>query len=426
MARPEKSRSMSEVDITQPDLTFMDVTLRGFFLGLTVAAPIRHIAHFDLDAFFVSVEILKNPALKGKPIIVGGDGLRGIVAACSYEARKFGIQSAMPSLTAKRLCPHAIFIRGSYHDYSHYSRQVTQIIADSVPLYEKASVDEFYIDLTGMDRFFGVSQYTRELREKIILETGLPISYGLSTSKLVSKMATNEAKPNGYLEVAPGRETAFLWPLTVDKIPGVGKQTQIELHNIGIHTIEQIAHTPVDQLEYHFGKWGRKLFEKAHGISDSPVEQYSEQKSLSHENTFHEDSNDLAFLHTELVRLTEESAHDLRDEGKLTGCVTIKLRYADFTTVSKQEVIDYTALDNILIAKVKDLFLKLYKKGEKVRLLGVRFSHLVPMTIQMNLFDDAIEKLELYKAVDQIKNEFGNDAVTKAVALKQKPDKPLM
>ncbi|HWJ89808.1 MAG TPA: hypothetical protein VNR87_01785, partial [Flavisolibacter sp.] len=189
---------------------------------------------------------------------------------------------------------------------------------------------------------------------------------------------------------------------------------------------EQIAHTPVDQLEYHFGKWGRKLFEKAHGISDSPVEQYSEQKSLSHENTFHEDSNDLAFLHTELVRLTEESAHDLRDEGKLTGCVTIKLRYADFTTVSKQEVIDYTALDNILIAKVKDLFLKLYKKGEKVRLLGVRFSHLVPMTIQMNLFDDAIEKLELYKAVDQIKNEFGNDAVTKAVALKQKPDKPLM
>ena len=295
-----------------------------------------------------------------------------------------------------------------------------------MPLYEKASVDEFYIDLTGMDRFFGVSQYTRELREKIILETGLPISYGLSTSKLVSKMATNEAKPNGYLEVAPGRETAFLWPLTVDKIPGVGKQTQIELHNIANHTIEQIAHTPVDQLEYHFGKWGRKLFEKAHGISDSPVEQYSEQKSLSHENTFHEDSNDLAFLHTELVRLTEESAHDLRDEGKLTGCVTIKLRYADFTTVSKQEVIDYTALDNILIAKVKDLFLKLYKKGEKVRLLGVRFSHLVPMTIQMNLFDDAIEKLELYKAVDQIKNEFGNDAVTKAVALKQKPDKPLM
>ncbi|MFL5811712.1 MAG: DNA polymerase IV [Flavisolibacter sp.] len=379
----------------------------------------RHIAHFDLDAFFVSVELLKNPQLKGKPIIVGGDGQRGIVAACSYEARKFGIQSAMPSLTAKRLCPDAIFLKGSYHEYSHYSRMVTEIIADSVPVYEKASVDEFYIDMTGMDRFFGISGYTRELREKIMRETGLPISYGLSTSKLVSKMATNEAKPNGYLEVPPGKETAFLWPLTVDKIPGVGKQTQIELQNIGILTIEQIAKTAPDQLEYRFGKWGRKLWDKAHGISDSPVEQYSEQKSLSHENTFHEDSNDVDFLYTELVKLAEQSAYDLREEGKLTGCVTLKLRYSDFTTVSKQEVIDYTALDHTLIAKAKDLFNKLYKKGEKIRLLGVRYSHLVPMTVQMNLFDDAVEKLELYKAVDQIKNQFGSDAVMKGTSVKK-------
>lgn len=390
-----------------------------------MAEPVRHIAHFDLDAFFVSVEILKDPSLKGKPIIVGGDGQRGIVAACSYEARKYGIQSAMPAITAKRLCPHAIFLRGSYHDYSHYSRLVTQIIADSVPVYEKASVDEFYIDMTGMDRFFGVSQYTRELREKIIRETGLPISYGLSTSKLVSKMATNEAKPNGYLEVAPGKEIDFLWPLTVDKIPGVGKQTQIQLHNIGIFTIEQIAKTPVDQLEYHFGKWGKKLWEKSYGISDSPVEHYSEQKSISHENTFHEDFADINFFYMELVRLTEKTAYSLREEGKLTGCVTLKLRYADFTTVSKQEVIDYTALDNILISKVKDLFNKLYKKGERLRLLGVRFSHLVPMTIQMNLFDDAVEKLELYKAVDDIKNQFGSDAVSKAISFRKKPRSPL-
>jgi DNA polymerase-4 len=387
--------------------------------------PLRHIAHFDLDAFFVSVEILKNPGLKGKPIIVGGDGQRGIVAACSYEARKYGIQSAMPALTAKRLCPHAIFLRGSYHDYNHYSRMVTQIIAESVPVYEKASVDEFYIDMTGMDRFFGVSEYTRELREKIIKESGLPISYGLSTSKLVSKMATNEAKPNGYLEVAPGKETAFLWPLTVDKIPGVGKQTQIQLHNLGIFTIEQIAKTPIDQLEYHFGKWGKKLREKSYGISDSPVEHYSEQKSISHENTFDADFADINFLDTELVKLTEETAYNLREDGKLTGCVTLKLRYADFTTVSRQEVINYTALDNILISKVKDLFNKLYKKGEKVRLLGVRFSHLVPMTIQMNLFDDAVEKLQLYKAVDDIKNQFGSDAVLKATSLRKRPGSPL-
>ncbi|HEY0733131.1 MAG TPA: DNA polymerase IV, partial [Chitinophagaceae bacterium] len=224
--------------------------------------PIRHIAHFDLDAFFVSVEILKDPSLKGKPIIVGGDGQRGIVAACSYEARKYGIQSAMPALTAKKLCPHAIFLRGSHHDYSYYSRMVTDIIAEAVPQYEKASIDEFYIDLTGMDKFFGVSQYTRSLREKITKETGLPISYGLSTSKLVSKMATNEAKPNGFLEVTPGKETAFLWPLPVERIPGVGKQTEIALHNLGIYTIEQIAKTPVELLEYHFGKWGKDLWDK--------------------------------------------------------------------------------------------------------------------------------------------------------------------
>lgn len=386
-----------------------------------MADPVRHIAHFDLDAFFVSVEILKDPSLKGKPIIVGGDGQRGIVAACSYEARKYGIQSAMPAMAAKRLCPDAIFLRGSFHDYSYFSRMVTQIIADTVPVYEKASVDEFYIDLTGMDRFFGVSQYTRELREKIIKESGLPISYGLSTSKLVSKMATNEAKPNGYLEVAPGKETGFLWPLTVDKIPGVGKQTQVQLHNLGIFTIEQIAKTPIDQLEYQFGKWGKKLWEKSYGISNSVVEHYSEQKSISHENTFDADFADINFLHTELVRLTEKTAYSLRAEEKLTGCITLKLRYADFTTVSKQEVINYTALDNILIAKVKGLFNKLYNKGEKVRLLGVRFSHLIPMTIQMNLFDDAVEKLELYKAVDEIKNQFGSDAVTKATSLRNKP-----
>ena len=380
----------------------------------------RHIAHFDLDAFFVSVELLRHPELKGKPLIVGGDGQRGIVAACSYEARKFGIQSAMPAMTAKKLCPEAVFLKGSYHEYSKYSRIVTDIIAGAVPVYEKASIDEFYVDLTGMDKFFGVSQYTRELRERITRETGLPISYGLSTSKLVSKMATNEAKPNGYLEIPAGRETAFLWPLTVDKIPMVGKQTQQHLYSMGIHTIEQLANTPVEQLEYAFGKWGKSLWEKAHGLSDSPVEPYSEQKSLSHENTFQEDYNDITFLKKELVRLTEETAFDLRQEEKLTGCVTIKLRYADFTTVSRQEVIDYTALDNVLMHKVHDLFDKLYRKGEKVRLLGVRFSHLVPMTLQMSLFDDSVEKLELFKAVDGIKNQFGSGAVTKATTLSSK------
>ena len=389
-----------------------------------MAEPVKYIAHFDLDAFFVSVELLKKPELKGKPLIVGGDGKRGIVAACSYEARKYGIQSAMPSITAKRLCPDAIFLKGSYQEYSSYSRQVTDIIANAVPHYEKASIDEFYIDMSGMDKFFGISQYTKELRETIIRETGLPISYGLSTSKLVSKMATNEAKPNGFLEIPAGKETAFLWPLTVDKIPGVGKQTVIQLQSMGINTIEQLAKTSIDQLEYSFGKWGKRMWEKAHGIDHNPVEPYNEQKSLSHENTFHEDYSDVNFLHKELVRLCEECAFDLRQDKKLTGCVTVKIRYADFKTVSRQEVIDYTALDDVLIAKVKRLFNKLYRIGNKVRLLGVRFSHLIPFNIQMNLFDQSREKLQLYKTIDKIKSQFGYDVIKKGTTASNKPDKP--
>ena len=381
---------------------------------------VKHIAHFDLDAFFVSVELLKNPSLKGKPLIVGGDGQRGIVAACSYEARKFGIQSAMPSLKAKRLCPHAIFIRGSHSEYSYYSRVVTQIIADRVPLFEKASVDEFYVDLTGMDKFFGVQQYTQELRQTITRETGLPISYGLSTSKLVSKMATNEAKPNGYLEIVPGKERDFLWPLAVEKIPMVGKQTEMQLKNIGIHTIEQLAKTPVETLERVFGKWGESLWLKANGLYFSEVEPYSEQKSISTENTFDADTTDVDFLHNEIVRLTEKAAYDLRDEKKLTGCVTVKIKYADFEIRTKQEMLDYTALDDVLQQKAKSIFGKLYQRDKKVRLIGVRFSHLVPMTMQMNLFDKASEKLQLYNAIDNIKNQFGKGVITKATVLKNK------
>lgn len=386
----------------------------------SLSHPVHHIAHFDLDAFFVSVEILKNPTLKGKPLIVGGDGQRGIVAACSYEARKYGIQSAMPSLTAKRLCPHALFIRGSYADYSHYSRMVTSIIADKVPLYEKASIDEFYVDLTGMEKFFGVSRYTRELRDTIIKETGLPISYGLSTSKLVSKMATNEAKPNGYLEIPPGKETAFLWPLGVEKIPMVGRQTEHQLKSMGIHTIEQLAKTPEEVLVNALGKWGESLWKKANGLHFSPVEPYSEQKSISHENTFDEDKADLHFLYKELVRLTEKTAYSLRAEEKLTGCVTVKIKYADFDVVTRQEAIPYTALDDVLLTKAKDLFEKLHKKEKKIRLLGVRFSQLIPFTMQMNLFDNTGEKFQLYQTIDAIKNQFGKNAVTKATVVKGK------
>lgn len=384
---------------------------------------IRHIAHFDLDSFFVSVEIRNNPSLKGKSVLVGGYE-RGVVAACSYEARKFGIHSAMPMKKAMQLCPQAIITNASRDQYSKYSRWVTDIIASKVPLFEKASIDEFYIDLTGMNKFFGVSKYAKELRELIMSETGLPISCGLSSARFISKMATNEAKPNGFLEIPHGKEIEFLWPLGIEKINGVGKQTEQQLKTFGIYTIEDIAKTPVEVMERIGGKWGESLWHKAHGRGSADITTDWEQKSMSHENTFDTDYTDLSFLHKELVRLTEKTAYSLRDDEKMTGCVTVKIRYSDFETTSCQETIDYTALDDTLIAKVKDLFTKNWLKGRPVRLLGVRFSHLIPITMQMSLFDKNVEKLNLYKAVDDIKERFGNKLVTKAVTIKKEKKQP--
>jgi len=375
---------------------------------------LRHIAHFDLDSFFVSVEILNNPSLKGKPVLVGGYE-RGVVAACSYEARKFGIQSAMPMKKALQLCPHAIVTNASREQYSKYSRWVTEIIASKVPLFEKASIDEFYIDLSGMDKFFGVSQYAKDLRTLIKKETGLPISCGLASARFIAKMATNEAKPNGFLEIPHGKEKEFLWPMAIEKINGVGKQTEQHLKSYGIYTIEDIAKTPIEHLEKIAGKWGEALWHKAHGRGSTEITTDWEQKSMSHENTFDTDYTDIEFLHKELVRLTEKTAYSLREDEKMTGCVTIKIRYSDFETSSKQETVDYTALDDVLIAKVKDLFTKSYQKGRPVRLLGVRFSQMIPITTQMSLFENNVEKLNLYKAVDDIKDRFGSKLVTKAV-----------
>lgn len=390
-------------------------TIRNFEV---LEEPKHHIVHFDLDSFFVSVEILLNPSLKGKAVIVGGSAERGVVSTCSYEARKYGVHSAMPMKTAVRLCPHAILLRGTVDQYSKYSRLVTEIIASKVPLFEKASIDEFYCDLTGMDKFFGVSQYTRELRQLVIKETGLPISCGLSSAKFISKMATNEAKPNGFLEVPHGKEKEFLWPLGIEKINGVGKQTELQLKKYGIYTIEDIARTPKEILENQFGKWGESLWRKSQGIGSTEIETEWEQKSMSRENTFHENQTDPAFLHSELVRLTERNAYDLRQDEKLTGCLTVKIRYSDFETISRQETIDYTSLDDLLIAKAWDIFNKAYQKGRPVRLLGVRFSSLIPFTMQMNLFTNTEEKLNLYKAVDDIKDRFGSKSVKKAVTIK--------
>lgn len=375
--------------------------------------PQRIIAHFDLDSFFVSVEILKDPSLKGKPVIVGGSE-RGVVAACSYEARKFGIHSAMPSGKAKQLCPHAIFLKGSRSDYSRYSRWVTEIIASRAPVFEKASIDEFYLDLTGMGKYFDPLQWTVDLRKHIMDETGLPISFGLSSNKMIAKMATNEAKPNGYLHVPFGKEKDFLAPMSPYKIPGVGDQTFAVLKAMGFKTIGQLADSNAQELEEALGKWGADLWQKANGIHTSEVSSYHEAKSVSSENTFHENIKDMDVVHKELVRLTEKICYELRQDEKLAGCVAVKIRYPDFETQSRQTTIPYTCADDEIIPVVLELFKQLYRRGNPIRLLGVRLSELTNEAVQTNLFSDMEKKSDLYKAIDEVKNRFGKTSVKRA------------
>ncbi len=375
---------------------------------------VQHIiAHFDLDSFFVSVEILNNPSLKGKPVIVGGSE-RGVVAACSYEARKFGVHSAMPSAKAKQLCPQAIFVSGTRGDYSKYSRWVTEIIASKAPLFEKASIDEFYLDLTGMDKYFDALQWTIDLRQQIINETKLPISFGLANNKMVAKIATNEAKPNGYLQVSPGHEKEFLAPLAVNKIPGIGDHTYYSLQQMGILLIQDIYKFSADDLEKKLGKWGVELWHKAQGNHHSKISSYHEAKSVSTENTFHENIKDINFLMSEIVRMTEKISYELRQDGKLAGRVSVKIRYPDFETTSRQTTLPYTCADDELIPVIKDLFYKLYKKGTPVRLLGVRLSDFTNEAIQTNIFSNVERKTVLYKTIDDVKKRFGKASLHRA------------
>ncbi len=377
----------------------------------------RHIAHFDLDAFFVSVECLKNSRLKGKPLLVGGPGDRGVVASCSYEARKFGIHSAMPMRLARRLCPEAIIIRGDMESYSKYSRLVTEIIQENVPLFEKASIDEFYIDLSGMDKFFGCSLFARELKTLVLKESGLPVSYGLASNKLISKVATGEIKPNGQLEIPFGDEKNFLAPLPVAKLPGIGKDTAYKLIRRGVETIRTLSEIPVEMLETLLGKNGIDLWQKANGLDESPIIPYREQKSISTERTFDTDTINLNFLHAELVRMTESVGFDLRKQNKLTGCVTVKLRYSNFDTVARQMTIDHTNADHILLATAGGIFDKLYDRRMLIRLLGIRFTRLVPGNYQIRLYEDTQEMVRLYQSIDSIKKQFGETALFRAVGI---------
>jgi DNA polymerase IV len=378
-----------------------------------VANNQRIIAHFDLDTFFVSVELLNHPEYVGKPCYVGGTD-KGVVTSASYEARKFGIRSGMPSFKAKQLCPQVIVLGWSRGEYSRYSRWVTQIIANKAPLFEKASIDEFYIDLTGMDRFFNPLQWTIDLRKEIMEETKLPISFGLASNKMMAKIATDEAKPNGYLQVPFGKEQEFLAPMEVSKIPGVGEHTFEVLKSMGIATINDVFKIGANALEERLGKWGTDLWYKSQGLHNGEVTPYHESKSISSENTFDEPKIDLSFLMSEMVRLIEKICFELRKDEKVAGCIAVKIRYSDFETTSKQTTIPYTSADDEVIPVAKELFKKLYKKGQPIRLLGVRLSELTNDAVQTNLFNDVERKGDLYKAIDNVKDRFGKGLVKRA------------
>lgn len=374
----------------------------------------------DLDTFFVSCVRLQNAALEGIPLIVGG-GDRGVVASCSYEARKFGVRSAMSTKMALRLCPEAKIVKGDYELFSKYSGAVTQIIEEKAPVMEKASIDEFYLDITGMDKFHGSYKWTHELAAAVTRETGLPISFALSVNKTVSKIATGEGKPKGNLEIPRQQVQQFLNPLSIRKIPMVGDATFNLLSRIGIRNIDTLSKMPAKVLQEMIGQNGLELWKKANGIDNTPVEPYRERKSLSTEDTFHQDTTDLQFLRGVLCGMVEKLAYQLRSEGWLTSVVTVKIRYSNFDTETRQAAVSYTSADHTLTKTVLDIFEKLYQRRMSLRLVGVRFSKLVRGTYQINMFEDTVELMSLYQAMDRIKNRFGADAVMRCNGAFLKP-----
>lgn len=390
------------------------------FIGIFPYICIKHgkmtrsILHLDLDTFFVSCERLQDSRLNGKPILVGGTGSRGVVSAASYEARKFGAHSGMSMKIAQMMCPQAVVIRGNAGTYSKYSRMVTNILQENVPVLEKASVDEFYADMSGMDKFFGCYKYASELRQKVMKQTGLPISFGLSENKTVSKMATNEAKPNNQLKIDHGMEKTFLSPLSVQKIPGVGEKTYHTLCHLGIRQINVLQQMPRDMVENVLGKHGTGLWYKAQGIDHSPVIEYHERKSISNERTFGKDTTDIDQLTRYVSAMAENLAYLLRKGNRMTACISVKIRYSDFNTYSKQIKIPYTAADHIIMPTALELFRKLYDKRLLVRLIGVKCSDLTSGNYQISMFEDTRKTANLYDAMDRIRNRFGSRSVLRA------------
>jgi DNA polymerase IV len=377
----------------------------------------RSILHIDLDTFFVSCVRLQNSTLLNKPVIVGGARERGVVASCSYEARTYGVRSAMPMRYALQLCPQAIVVKGDMDFFSRKSQEVSTILEDQSPLMERASIDEFYIDVTGLDRFFGTWKWSNELSKKISRETGLPLSLGLSVNKTVSKIATGEAKPSGKKEVAAPQVTSFLNPLSIRKIPMVGEQTYQVLARIGVKKIQTLAEMPPEMMKTLLGKNGITLWKKAHGIDNTPVVRYNEQKSISSEHTFHKDTMDIPMLHALIISMVEKLAFRLRKSNKLCSILEVKIRYANFHTETRQTRIPYTSCDHVLIPEAASLFNKLYSRRMLLRLVGVKLSGLVQGHYQIDLFEDTGEMISLYQAIDRMKRRFGESALYRGGSL---------
>lgn len=377
----------------------------------------RNIVHFDLDTFFVSCERLINPKLVGKPVIIGGTTGRGIVSSCSYEARRFGVHGNMSMRLAKELCPDAYIIKGNSGIYGKYSKAVTEIIKEESPMYEKASFDEFYVDMTGMDKFFGTIQWAKELRRRIITEVGLPISMGISINKVVSKVGTGQAKPNGFISIDKGTEKSFLRPLLIKEIPGVGPETFYRMRDMGAQHVKTVQEMPKRFMHSAFGKNGITIWNRCRGLDDSPVVQYHERKSIGIERTFEKDTIDVNKIRSLVIAMAENLAMQLRNGNKLTSIVTVRIRYADLTVFSKQKRVTFTSNDHVLIEIAKDLFDKLYERRLLIRLVGVRYSGMVSGGHQISLLDDTEEMCNLYQAMDHIRKRFGQDAVKRAVAM---------
>jgi len=377
----------------------------------------RRIVHVDLDSFYVSVERLLNSRLNGLPVIVGGNSDRGVVSSCSYEARAFGVHAAMPIKKAKQLCTDAVFVVGDMDKYSKYSNLVTDIIAENSPIYEKASIDEHYIDISGMDKFYSSLKWAQDLKSKINKDTGLPISFAVSINKTVAKIGTGEVKPLGEIYIEQEKVNQFLDPLAITKIPMLGKKTFEILSGIGLKTIKDIREMPVETLVKLLGKNGQSIWEKANGIDNSEVIPYQEQKSMSSETTFINDIIDVNNMLDIISEMVVNLAYKLRKEELLTSTVTVKIRYSDFDTQTLQKQIPYSAFDHHLILHAKELFLKLYRRRAKVRLIGVKFSKLVRGAAQLNLFEDATEMTNLYKALDAIKNKYGEQIIKRGNSL---------